>query len=159
MNLKDKTIAKSLSFGFTLIELLVVMAIIGVLSGLSLFAMQGAKASSRDARRKSDLELIRSGLEMYKADCGTYPTTLSSVLLGKDATPTSSCSTSNVYIGEVPTDPQYPTKSYRYDSDGVTYTLCSSLEQNTGSSVSCGGSSTNCGGGTTGTCYYKVVNP
>src|SRR3972149_9954423 len=61
--------------GFTLIELLVVISIIGILIGLSVFGLQGARKSSRDAVRKADLEQIRSGLGMYKADCDTYPLT------------------------------------------------------------------------------------
>ena len=61
--------------GFTLIELLVVISIIGILIAVSIFGLSGARESARDARRKSDLELIRSGLELYRADCNAYPTT------------------------------------------------------------------------------------
>ena len=68
--------------GFTLIELLVVISILGVLLALSVFGMQGARQSSRDGRRKADLEQIRSGLEMYRADCNAYPTTLVTTLKG-----------------------------------------------------------------------------
>ena len=59
--------------GFTLIELLVVLSIIGVLVGLSIFGLRSARESSRDGTRKADLELIRSGVEIYKADCDNYP--------------------------------------------------------------------------------------
>lgn len=59
--------------GFTLIELLVVIAIIGILVALSLIGIQEARKGSRDAKRKSDLEQIRSAMEMYKADNGHYP--------------------------------------------------------------------------------------
>lgn len=138
--------------GFTLIELLVVISIIGVLIGLSIFGLQGARQSSRDSQRKADLELIRSGLEIYKSDCQEYPTTLSSSLVGTDAPP-STCSTSNTYISKIPTDPQTPTRIYYYSSTGTIYTLCTSLEQ-----VSGGGGVTGCGSCGT-TCNYKVTNP
>jgi prepilin-type N-terminal cleavage/methylation domain-containing protein len=138
---------------FTLIELLVVISIVGILIGLSIFGLQGARASSRDARRKADLELIRSGLQIYKADCDKYPTTLSTSLIGDGST--TSCSSSNTYISQVPTDPTSPNADYAYSSDGVSYSLCAALEQVSGTPVTCGGSSS-CGGKT---CNYKVTNP
>jgi len=139
---------------FTLIELLVVISIIGILIGLSVFGLQGARKSSRDAVRKADLETLRSALGMYKADCNTYPLALnllSPISLKGDGS-TSSCLTTNVYITATPVDP-IPTAGYIYSSDGVTYSICASLEQG-GTTVSCG--STNCGGTT---CNYKVTNP
>lgn len=59
--------------GFTLVELLVVIVIIGVLAGLALVSLQGARKLARDGKRKADLEQIRSALEMYRADNGQYP--------------------------------------------------------------------------------------
>ena len=58
MNLKNK-LFKDKNKGFTLIELLVVISIVGILLGLSIFSLQNSKKSGRDAKRKSDLELIR----------------------------------------------------------------------------------------------------
>lgn len=148
--------------GFTLVELLIVMVIIGVLAGLSLFALSGARESARNARRKADLETIRSGLEIYKADCDTYAdpgtygnitsgSVLGASLTGGDGT----CpGNSNTYIEEIPNDTlsgQY----YRYWTDGVAYEICASLEDETGS-VTCGGSNV-CGSGIT--CNYQVTNP
>lgn len=140
--------------GFTLIELLVVISIIGILMALSIFGLQGARQSARDGRRKADLELIRSGIELYKSDCGGYPSSLSpgGVLVGDDSS--STCSSSNTYISEVPADPLSPNRSYIYSSPGTTYEICASLEDGTGSE-SCGGTSS-CG---SASCNYKVVNP
>lgn len=135
--------------GFTLIELLVVIGIIGILVGLSVFGLQGARAAARDADRKADLENIRSGLEIYKADCNFYPATITfgSSLSG-------SCPTANTYMSVVPQDSVSP-NVYKYSSlsGNTAYELCAHLEQGSGS-VSCGGS-TNCGG----TCNYKVTSP
>lgn len=143
---------------FTLIELLVVIAIIGILMAISIFGLAGARESSRDARRKSDLELLRSGLELYKADCNAYPTTtvltypLPSSLAGNNST--TSCLSTNTYISAIPTDPVAASRNYRYATTTNGYELCAALEQGSGS-VTCGGSSV-CG---SSTCNYKVTNP
>lgn len=135
--------------GFTLVELLVVISIIAILIALSVFGLQGARESSRDARRKADLELIRSGLELYKSDCNVYPDSLSTSLAGNGSTP--ACSVDNIYIDTVPTDPASPNRLYYYNSPaGTTYELCASLEQ--GGNDTCSGS---CGE----TCNYQVNNP
>lgn len=137
--------------GFTLIELLVVISIIAILISLSIFGLQGARESSRDARRKADLELIRSGLELYKSDCNTYPDNLNDPVQGTGSPP--ACATTNTYIQDVPTDPASPSRVYLYSTAGTTYELCASLEQGEGT-VTCGGSA-DCGE----TCNYKVTNP
>lgn len=138
--------------GFTLIELLIVISIIGLLMALSIFGLIGARESARDARRRTDLEQIRSGVEVFKADCNVYPATMGTTLTGNNSVPT--CPTTNVYISTVPTDPLSPARSYSYSSNGTTYEICASLESG-GTTVTCGGSSS-CGGST---CNYKVTNP
>jgi prepilin-type N-terminal cleavage/methylation domain-containing protein len=58
--------------GFTLIELLVAIAIIGLLSSVVLTSLSEARARARDARRKSDLDQIRTALIMYYDTHGDY---------------------------------------------------------------------------------------
>lgn len=145
--------------GFTLIELLVVMGIIAVLASLSIFGLRGARESGRDAKRKADLETIRSSLELYKADCNQYPPfaslTVGNPLTGDNST--SSCLSSNTYIDEVPDDPVAGNDySYNPSTPPLSYTLCAALEGDTVADIDCLSAVANCGGGT---CSYSVQNP
>lgn len=148
--------------GFTLIEILVVIAIIGVLIGVLLVALEGVRKTARDTKRKADLEQIRSALEMYRADAGSYP----DIPLG-----TSISYDGKTYLN-VPGDPITATYIYRYEAvktgETVTgYRLCARLE---GGAVatSCTSCSSSCGqggqrqsqdvGGSTA-CNYATCNP
>jgi len=65
---------KQLHFrGFTLIELLVVISIIGILMTLLIVTISPIQKKSRDARRKADVNLYLSGLDLFKADFKIYP--------------------------------------------------------------------------------------
>jgi general secretion pathway protein G len=165
--MKQKFTIYNLQFtsdGFTLVELLVVISIIGILIGLSIFGLQGARESARDANRKADLQEIRSGLEIYKADCGSYPSTLASSLVGTVQNVSSSCSTSNTYISEVPLDP-VSSSPYSYNPVSTdngdtytTYTLCAALEQTPNPTPDPNGPIKNCNCGSSN-CNYFVQNP
>lgn len=147
-NLRLPIVSNKLRLGFTLIELLVVISIISILISISLFGIQNSRKSARDAKRKSDLEAIRSALEMYKADNGQYPSTSS----GMNASSLSIGS----YISSIPQDP-ISGRIYVYRCTKVSgtsclaYDLCAALEDGSGS-VSCGIS---CGV----SCNYKTTNP
>lgn len=157
--------------GFTMLELLIVIAIIGVMSTLAIVGLTGAQAHARDGRRKSDLETVRSALELYRADCDRYPPAGNSSgsfsftagsnfkLTGTNSSSTARCSRSTTYLNLVPSD---PTSSGRYlysvAADGSTYSLCSYLELHAGMSVvSCGG--TQCGTSSSYSCYYQAISP
>jgi prepilin-type N-terminal cleavage/methylation domain-containing protein len=99
--------------GFTFIETLVVVTLIAVLTAIGVVSYVNTTKSSRDNRRKADLQLIRAGLEMYKADNdGVYPDDLSDL--------------ETTYLASVPQDPQG--NSYDYEKNGYDYCLRACLE-------------------------------
>ncbi len=59
--------------GFTLLELLVVIAVIGILSSVLLFAVNDARAKSRDAERIRTLHEIKTAIELFYHEHGRYP--------------------------------------------------------------------------------------
>lgn len=138
--------------GFTFIEILVVVTIIGLLTAAGAVSYSQFTKSSRDAKRKADLEQIRAAAELYKSNNDSYP--LSGSGVGKISLLT--CSTGsltdsggNIYLSKLPNDPKCISNSprYYYTSDGSTYTVSSILESNT---------SPNCGANCGTTCQYSV---
>ncbi len=126
------------------------MAIIAILVSLSVFALQSARQSSRDAKRKADLEAIRTALELYRADCTRYPTA-SSNQVPNPLVGSGSCNT-NTYMQAVPRDP-VAGNIYRYVRHSDTsYSLCAYLEGG-GTDVGCG----SCG--SSGNCNYRTTSP
>ncbi len=121
--------------GFTLIELLVVVAIIGLLSTLSVVAFNMARAKTRDARRVSDVKQIQTALAMYYADNNGYPVN-SSFVPG-----TALSNGSTTYMTKIP-NPPTPSNDgacpvgiteYVYNSANTnTYTISYCLGGNTG---------------------------
>jgi prepilin-type N-terminal cleavage/methylation domain-containing protein len=79
--------------GFTLIELLVVIAIIGILTGIIVPNLTGARLSGRDAKRISDIKNVQLSLALHYQDLGYYPYGTASGLVSAG------------YIGSLPTDP------------------------------------------------------
>lgn len=137
--------------GFTLIEILVTISIIGLLTMIGVTNFRVATQRARDGRRQADLEQIRAALELYRADENTYPVDISS------GTIVGSAPDNNIYMETVPTDPK-DDRQYFFLSDGLTYSLCASLEITT--TGSCTALGADCSvGGSSATCNYQVTNP
>lgn len=149
--LHGRRVANKLHYsGFTLIEILVSATIIGLLSTIGITGFQAITKSGRDALRKSDLEQMRSALEIYKSENGVYPTGTAACQL---VLPTG-------YINRIPTDPKQPTYQYCYlwNANPLIYSLCAHLENGDGTLSYCG--TDVCGNDTTPqNCNYKVDNP
>jgi prepilin-type N-terminal cleavage/methylation domain-containing protein len=137
------------NFGFTLIELIIVVAMISVLAGGVMLALNPAARinMSRDGVRKSDLRQIQSALEMYRSDLGAYPGSLSAC--GSSLTGGSPVVT---YMQRIPCDPT-SAGSYTYAVVGNGYTLRACL-QNASDPEGSGA----CGSGGNGV-FYTLTNP
>jgi general secretion pathway protein G len=103
--------------GFTFVELLVVVTIIMVLAAVGAVTYRQTNAGARDARRKADLESIRSALELCRAEVGSYPVDISSGVVCAAVT----------YLNPIPNDPKDGQLGYSYTytrSSATVYSLC-----------------------------------
>jgi prepilin-type N-terminal cleavage/methylation domain-containing protein len=152
--------------GFTLVELLVVMAILGILTVITLGNFRTSQIKARDAQRKSDLRQIANALEAYYNDHSGYPLGVTS---GSDNGKMLACvceegdepcdwdtevgnrefcdANSTVYMSKIPGDPVSSTDfPYCYESaDGSDYKIYAKLENENDPDakldVTCGGTS------------------
>ncbi len=99
--------------GFTLIELLVVIAIIGMLSSIVLASLNTARSRARDTDRVAGLTALRTAVESYYAEHGTYPP---------------SCGGLNSWGGDMYGSPYCPNDYV----DGIVPTYISKLPQRPG---------------------------
>ncbi len=135
--------------GFTLVELMVVIAIIGIMSTIGIGSYLTVKTKARDALRKSDLAQIKTALELYRSDQGSYP-----------AAPLASCGSAlsggtATYMRKIPCDPE-SNSNYSYSTTGTTYQLVACLE-NTSDPQKDTANIGPCNG--TSNWSYTVVNP
>lgn len=106
--------------GFTLIEILISISIIAVLTAVGIVSYVSINRNARDAKRRGDIEQIRSALEFYRSDKGYYPSrgdgifiAASDLLLVTDMTN---------YIAAIPSDPKGDTNPYMYKATNLSAT-------------------------------------
>jgi general secretion pathway protein G len=78
--------------GFSLLELLVVMTIIGILAAIAVPALRDSPQRAREATLKEDLFTLRSVIDQYHGDKGSYPPDLATLVTAG-------------YIRKIPVDP------------------------------------------------------
>lgn len=109
--------------GFTLIELMVVILIIGLLATIVVQNLRSATDKAKRVKAQADISQIKSALDRYYLDAGSYPSSdqgLSALI----AAPTGGNDPKDwggPYIERIPADPWgHP---YVYQSDGNEYLL------------------------------------
>lgn len=118
----------NLKKAFTLVEILVVATIIMLLASIGFVSYSSLSKQSRDSRRVADLQNLRSALEFYRSDAGSYPCcTIESL---DQLVPSG-------YINKIPEDPKSDNPSYCYSSTGFNYELCAKLEDGTANKSCC----------------------
>jgi len=107
--------------GFTLLEVLLVVAIIAILAGIVIIAINPGKnlGDSRNAQRSADVNTILNGVYQYSLDNnGTIPTGITTTATEVCATGSASCTglvdlaaltTNGKYVVSIPKDPQCST--------------------------------------------------
>ena len=119
--------------GFTLIELLVVIAIIGILAVLVLLALSSARASARDAARKSVANSIATANEIYWDRNSAYAASIGESAVGVCANPAADslvgasllgCPTQSAWDGSANV-----TWQSRYTGGDSTWSVSSVLER------------------------------
>lgn len=112
---------------FTLVELLIVIIIIAVLAAIAIPKFADSSKRSKEAALKADLKLYRNAIELFKADCGSYPASLADLAVtsppanGVDTAGSSKAITAGdwkgPYLQAVETDP--------ISGNSFTYTVTS----------------------------------
>lgn len=105
---KIKTKISKLRKSFTLIELLVTIGIIAILVVIGVVSYGSINRRSRDTRRKSDIEQLRSALEMYRSDKGYYPDIYNggAAIFSNVENLRTELVTNNSYLPDIPEDPK-----------------------------------------------------
>jgi general secretion pathway protein G len=110
--------------GFTLIEIMVVILILGLLATLVVQNLRGATDKAKRVKAQADISALKTGLDRYYLDSGSYPTTeqgLQALVSAPAGGNVPANYESGGYIQAIPKDPWG--NPYVYQSDGNAYVL------------------------------------
>ncbi|NJR78324.1 type II secretion system major pseudopilin GspG [Sphingomonas sp. 36D10-4-7] len=104
--------------GFTLVELMVVIVIIGLLATIVALNVLPSGDTARVQKAKADIATIEQGLELYRLQMGSYPTTTQGLnaLVTAPAGVDAGRYQAGGYIKRLPEDPW--NRAYLYASPG-----------------------------------------
>jgi general secretion pathway protein G len=132
--------------GFTLIELMVVILIIGLLATIVVQNLRSATDKAKRVKAQADVSQLKSALDRYYLDVGSYPTSDQglSALIAAPNVGNDPRNWGGPYIERIPLDPWGHV--YFYQSDGNEYLLRSfgadGIEGGEGKNADIDGSST-----------------
>jgi prepilin-type N-terminal cleavage/methylation domain-containing protein len=134
-----KKVKQTLQKGFTLLEVLLVVAIIAILAGIVIIAINPSKnlADTRNAQRAQDVTTILDAVYQYALDNnGAVPAGIgsSAAEMCKTGTAGATCTAASLvdlstltssgkYIASLPIDPSCPTNC---NANGIGYTIVKS---------------------------------
>jgi general secretion pathway protein G len=111
--------------GFTLIEIMVVILILGLLATIVVQSLRGATDKAKRVKAQADISEIKTGLDRYYLDSGSYPTTDQGLASLVSAPQSGNNVPANYeaggYLQSIPKDPWG--NPYFYQSDGNSYVL------------------------------------
>ena len=104
--------------GFTLVELMVVIVIFGLLATIVALNVLPSGDTARVQKAKADIATIEQGLELYRLQIGTYPTTTQGLqaLVSAPAGADAARYQAGGYVKKLPKDPWG--RDYLYASPG-----------------------------------------
>jgi general secretion pathway protein G len=104
--------------GFTLVELMVVIVIIGLLATIVALNVLPSGDTARIQKAKADIATIENGLELYRLQMSTYPTTSQGLqaLVSAPAGADAARYQRGGYVKKLPEDPWG--RAYLYASPG-----------------------------------------
>ncbi len=127
-------------FGFSLIEALIVIVVVGILATVAIYSLNITRAGSRDAKRVSDISVMRAAMSQYWLQKATYPIStpvdLGKVGAGADALAGSGFVGADqqpvppIFIDQVPVGPKL-NEYYRYHGSADGYSLRFTTERPT----------------------------
>jgi prepilin-type N-terminal cleavage/methylation domain-containing protein len=124
--IKEKT-------GFTLVELLVVMAIIAILTVITLGSFTESQKKSRDGARKANLKSLSEAINLYYADTGSFPSEASVTFGGELKRGTT------IYMKKIPSEGTSGISNldYQVSSTGKSFKLYTNLENDKDKDCAC----------------------